>query len=112
MNYEWNFPALEVEKNKDNLLNVIKGVYWVYSVKDNGYEVSIHGAVDLSDPSPASFTPYESVTKQQVQNWVEEVFGQKTLVDMKFNLNELLTQQQTKTKETQTPPWATLENEV
>jgi hypothetical protein len=112
MNYEWNFPALEVVKNKDSLINVIKTAHWVYSVENNGYVASIHGAVDLSDPNPASFTPYENVTKEQVQGWVEEAFGQKTLDDMKFNLNELLAQQQTPTNEVLAPPWAVSENEV
>jgi hypothetical protein len=75
LTYTWGFPALGVTFNEDNLTNVISTVNWTLTAKEDNYVSSVYGSVGLAAPSPATFTPYDEVTEEQVQTWTEDAIN-------------------------------------
>lgn len=69
--FNWGFPQSEVVKSQDGLTNVVIIVHWILAASDEGYEASACGVVPLERvTNPDDFTPFEDLTKQQVEDWV------------------------------------------
>lgn len=104
--YNWEFPTLRVKLSQTNLQNVVYLVDWVYSGKNiAGNQVSSYGQVTVSAPDPAKFTPFEQLTKAQVQGWVENVLGQERIDAMKNSIARQLQEITAPTEAARQSPW-------
>lgn len=90
MNKEWNILKLECKTSENGLTNIVQRIQWNYKVTEtvNGQEYSseISGPLDLPSPSQENFTPFESLTNDQVVLWIESTMG----IDQVNYLNNLL----------------------
>ena len=82
----WEFPVLGVIYNEEGMTNVIQTVNWVMTMTDGGYSASCNGSVILTPPSPASFIPYQNVTKAQVQQWTIDALGESNVASCESRL--------------------------
>ena len=108
MQYEWNFPTLDVrfsvETDEGTLTNVVQTVHWTLGASDGDYSASMYGSVAVGSPDPATFEDYASLTKETVQGWVEAALGEQ--VDtMKETLASQIAAQKNPTGGGLTPPW-------
>jgi hypothetical protein len=77
--YTWSVDLTECYKDRAGFENVIKNVY-VACVATNGTtftkDVSV---VDLAEPDPATFIPFEDVTQEIALDWAFNVMGDEKL---------------------------------
>ena len=103
--YRWEFPTLGVTYSEGTLTNVVSTSYYNLIAEEDGVSVYVSGSINLSAPSPASFTPYDQVTPEQVQAWTEQALGQVKVQIYKEKLAVQLQQKKNPTSGPMTPPW-------
>lgn len=105
INYTWEFPALGVVYNEDNMMNVIQTVNWILYATEDTYSASCYGSVTLATPSPSSFTPYDQVSQAQVQAWTEAALGPEQVQSYKDSLALQIANQKNPKGGDLPPPW-------
>ena len=83
--YSWEFNPLEIIYNQDGMTNVIKTVHWQYIATMGDISKQIINSLELPAPHPASFTPFNSVTKEMVTDWVIDRIGGTGMVQVMQN---------------------------
>jgi len=68
--FGWKIVKLEVEPFIDGLPDVVVGAEWICSAEDKGSRADCNGYVDFPKVNPMSFTQYQSLTEEQVMNWL------------------------------------------
>lgn len=70
MKYQFLFnnESFVCAKSLDGLTNVVQTINWKYGTD----EVSIAGCNGFAAPSPASFTPFDELTDEEVTGWLVE----------------------------------------
>ncbi len=74
MNFEWNVVNLE-RKTADGFVTT---VHYTVSAVDGEFTASTYGTVGYTQEE-GNFTPYESLTKEQVIGWVKDSLGEETV---------------------------------
>lgn len=69
--YTWNITQLETAPSENGLEHVVKFIHWKYHATDGAYTTDIIGIANLDPPDPMAYTPYMSLTKEQVIIWLE-----------------------------------------
>ena len=103
--YSWVFPKLGVTYNEGMLTNVVSTSYFYYIAEENGVRVSWPGSTNLYAPNPASFTPYDQVTEEQVISWTETAIGPEKMQLMRDKLAQQLQAELEPKKGDLNPPW-------
>jgi hypothetical protein len=67
-------------------------VHWTASLEENGETAGAYGSIGLGDPNPASFVPFDQLTKQEVVNWVLGTLGVDQVVNIEESLNNQIQQ--------------------
>lgn len=125
--YDWTISALDVEKQKDGLEDVVITVHWRLRATDDtdGLTAETYGADSLGVPDSDNFTALADLTKEQVVGWLEASFVTTTerpnpddpegdplvstddrLQQIKGGLAANILDQRTPKMETIKPPWA------
>jgi hypothetical protein len=76
--YTWGLQSAPlVAPAVDGLTNVIVAAHWTYDAVDptGKYREHRYGEVQLAAASPASFTPFASVTAAMLYGWIAEALG-------------------------------------
>jgi hypothetical protein len=74
----WDFPQIDTAPSEGDLTFVAKTVHWrctmthATEVNEEGapLSVSAYGTASVGEADPASFTDFDSLTKEQVKGWV------------------------------------------
>ena len=111
MQYEWNFPTLDVrysveipaENGEIILTNVVETVHWTYTATEGDNTASMYGSVAVGSPDPATFTDYSLITKEQVIEWVSAVLN---VEEMQANLASQIEAQKAPQTGGMAPPWS------
>lgn len=74
--YNWIVERLDAYPQKEGFNDVVFTVYWRIIGSDNGYSATISGAQPLELDATGPFTPYASLTPEQVIGWVKDAMGQ------------------------------------
>lgn len=74
--YEWTISALDVEKKKDTLEDIVTTVHWRLQAKDDLDDLTAetYGANSLTAPDSNNFTAFSDLTKEQIVQWLEASF--------------------------------------
>jgi hypothetical protein len=104
--YSWVFPKLGVTYNEGSLANVVSTSYFYLIAEEDGIRVSWPGSTNLYAPNPASFTPYDQVTQEQVIAWTEQALGEAQVERMKAKLATQLEAEKAPKKGDLNPPWS------
>lgn len=82
--YNWEVTILDTAPSLDGLEKVVIGAGWYVEAKDDTpdpVKADLIGYTKFEAASPASFTPYESLTKAQVLKWIWETEDAKQKVE-------------------------------
>jgi hypothetical protein len=78
--YNWEFPTLDAYPTHETVQKAVYNVHWILSATDGeGHTASTYGTQALGAIDPANFTAFESLTKEQVQGWIEAEWGAERL---------------------------------
>ena len=89
--YQWTISALDCAVSKDGLTNVVETIHWRYrGTNENDTTAETYGAQAVGDPNPESFTPFDELTKEIVEQWLEEIIDMEEIQSNIDNqINEL-----------------------
>jgi hypothetical protein len=68
--YNWNFNPLECYPTEAGQTDVVFNVHWQLSATTGSYQAGSIGTQPVGPLGTGSFTPFEELTKEQVQGWV------------------------------------------
>jgi hypothetical protein len=66
--YTWTVTAMDCYPQEDGNTDVVFTVHWTCSGTDGTYNASIYSTCSVPSPT-GSFTPYSSLTQEQVLGW-------------------------------------------
>ena len=105
--FTWTFPTLTAYPSYEGQTDVVFTVHWVLTGTDgNGHSGSVYGTVGVTYAAGSPFTPYASLTEEQVQTWVVDALGEEQVADYKANIDNQISQQVSPTIVDLPPPWA------
>jgi len=80
INYTWTISALDCAVDEEGLQNVVKTIHWRYrGTDDEGFTAEDYGAHPVPSPNPEEFKPYENLTQQIVEGWLESQMDMNSL---------------------------------
>lgn len=104
--YEWYFSDLMVKPQENGLKNVLYIVYWQLKGSDeNGVFGEQRDSCSLPPPVPENFQDYDTLSKAQVENWVETAMGYNTIVSLKQSIAEQIKIQTNPPFVSMSAPW-------
>ena len=73
--YNWNFNPLECYPTESGQTDVVFNVHWQLYATTGSYGASSIGVQRVGPLGTGSFTPFEELTKEQVQGWIVDSMG-------------------------------------
>jgi hypothetical protein len=73
--YNWNFNPLECYPTESGQTDVVFNVHWQLYATTGSYNASSIGVQRVGPLGTGSFTPFEELTKEQVQGWIVDSMG-------------------------------------
>lgn len=81
--YNWVVEQMDCYPTEQSLADVVFCVHYRYQGTevdgDKTYFAEVYGTVNLSAPDPANFTPYNDLTKAQVEGWLSSALNTASL---------------------------------
>ena len=68
--YEINVDGMRTQ-DEEQMPEVVKFVSFSITGTDTAQQFTLHGTMNVGDPDPANFTPYDSLTPEQVEAWID-----------------------------------------
>jgi len=104
--YTWEFPNLAVHPTHEGQTNVVFTAHWILNATDGTHTATVYGTAPINYVPEDTFTPFASLTKAQVQSWVESVLGTEYIGGLKANLDAQIAELVAPTSVNLTPPWS------
>jgi hypothetical protein len=109
--YFWTINPLEAYPTASGESDVVFTAHWqlhaTETVNDVVYNAQSIGTQSLTYTSGSAFTPFEELTLEQVQGWVENAMGEEQVNSMKAGLATNIANQINPPVVTLTSPWLT-----
>ena len=111
VSYFWTINPLEAYPTASGETDVVFTAHWqlhaTETVGETTYTAQSIGTQGLTYTSGSAFTPFEELTLEQVQGWVEGAMGEEQVNNMKASLATNIANQINPPVVTLTSPWLT-----
>lgn len=78
--YSWFIGNLNAKIENDGLENVIQTIHWrLQATDENENVVDVYGSCGLDAPEAESFISFDSLTKAEVEGWLESILDVDSL---------------------------------
>lgn len=84
--YSWLVEQLDCYSTYEDRTDVVFTVHWRLNGTDGTYNGTAYGSVGLSLDAETSFTPYASLTQDQVTGWVRDALGAEQVAALEANV--------------------------
>ena len=75
VNFNWVISQMEC-KNEESLSDVVVTIHWRRNasekIEEKEYFAEVYGSISLKAPKKDQFIPYNELTKEQVEGWLNE----------------------------------------
>jgi hypothetical protein len=109
INYFWTINPLEAYPTAEGETDVVFTAHWqlhaTEEVDEKTYSAQSIGTQSLTYAAGSPFTPFEQLTLEMVQGWVENAMGEEQVNSMKTGLANTLANQINPPSVTLTSPW-------
>ena len=92
--YSWNCRTVDCYPTFDEQSDVVYNVHWRLTAtsdqvdsNDNPYVASVYGTQAISTDDIENFIPFADLTNTIVTGWVEDIWGEDKVAEMKTNLD-------------------------
>lgn len=92
--YSWNCRTVDCYPTFDEQSDVVYNVHWRLTAtsdqvdsNDNPYVASVYGTQAISTDDIENFIPFADLTNTTVTGWVEDIWGEDKVAEMKTNLD-------------------------
>ena len=110
--YNWDVTKLESTSQVGNYSNVVTRVFWtLWGFDEDNNSVPLYGETEINIDSlkvgdlAESWVDYKNLTKEHVENMIEDILGEDEIARLTDNLKIQLEQIQQHKTTTQVPPW-------
>ena len=103
--YNWNFNPLECYPTESGQTDVVFNVHWQLYATTGSYGASSIGVQRVGPLGTGSFTPFEELTKEQVQGWIVDSMGTGSVDAMYTSLASQIENQINPPTVTLPAPW-------
>ena len=109
----WTCNPLEYHVSKDDYSKVVYRVYFVVNAvstttDSNGNPLTgeEQGSVEFDKEDYSGFIAFDSLTHDQVLNWVQDVLGADRVVEIENAVNGIISEKKAATKGVETVTWS------
>ena len=102
----WTISQLECYPEYEGQPDVVTVVHWRLTGTDGEYTGSVYGSIGLTLDPDAPFTPYASLTQDQVIGWVKDALGAEQVAAYEANVAQQIADQINPPVVTPPLPWA------
>lgn len=89
INYTWTVGPFECILDQDGLEKIVTLVHWrLRGTDEDGIWAEIYGTQGVEQPDPEAFTPFTSLSQEQVEGWLEaliDVDSMKSSIDSQID---------------------------
>ena len=101
--FNWSIQSMPAYPQDAGQTNVVFQVNWQCNANDNGYSANTFGSVSVKYTAGSPFTPYASLTQDQVWGWINPMIDRTAV---QANLQALIDTQKTPPVVNQSLPWS------
>ena len=113
MEYKWVISSMDSKLHEGDLDDVVVTVHWRRSLQTNdynpetksGYYADIYGSLTVGPVDPSTFVPYNELTQDNVESWLEAGLVNPTPAEMDAQLAANIELQKNPIEETLPLPW-------
>ena len=91
--YSWVISQLECYPQHEGHSDVVCTIHWRRQATDGIHLADCCGAQTVIFAPGSPFTPYDQLTRQQVESWLENALGETRLGELKVSLDKQLADQ-------------------
>ena len=103
----WVISQLECYPEHEGKTDVVFTIHWRRQATDgDGHTGDIYGSQSVTLDPAAPFTPFDSLTKAQVEGWLEDAIGAERVAELDANLDKQIADQISPPISRPTLPWA------
>lgn len=103
----WNVVQLDCYPQYEGESDVVFTVHWNLTGVDGEYTGYVYGSTGVTLNPDEPFTPYNSLTLDQVIGWVQSALGAEQVAAYEANVAQQISDQQNPPVVTPPLPWAT-----
>ena len=104
--YNWNFNPLTCYTHQDGYDDVVMTVHWQFiGTSGSLYTAQSIGTESFTFNPTVSFTPFDQLTKEIVQGWVEDKMGPERISQLSASVAQQIEDQITPKIVNLSPPW-------
>ena len=104
--YTWVFDPLDVKLSEDGLTNVVYNINWRLIGTDGAFSSDVYGSCGVPAPALDAFTPYDQLTKAQVELWVIQALGIEQVAAYSEGIARNIEMQKNPVNASLSPPWS------
>ncbi len=111
ISYNWNFNPLTCYTHQDGYQDVVMTVHWQFiGTSGSRYTSQVIGTESFAFNPTGSFTPFDQLTKEIVQGWVETKMGPERINQLSSLIAQAIEDQITPKIVDLSPPWIPTES--
>lgn len=103
--YNWTINPLQCYPTASENRDVVFLAHWQLTATSGSYKESVIGVQSINYNQESTFIPFQDLTLEIVQSWVENAMGNDTLQIYKDNLNKKIQEKINPTNITLNAPW-------
>ena len=98
--FSWNCRTVDCYPTFDEQSDVVYNVHWRLTAtsdqvdsNDNPYVASVYGTQAISTDDIENFIPFADLTNTTVTGWIEDIWGEDKVAEIKTNLDNNINDQ-------------------
>ena len=98
--YSWDCRTVDCYPSYDDNTDVVYNVHWRINAtssqldkEDNPYTATVYGTQSLSVDDISDFVPFDDLDNATVVGWVQDVWGEDKVAEMKSGLDSQIADQ-------------------
>lgn len=98
--YSWNCRTVDCYPTFDEKSDVVYNVHWRLTAtsdqvdsNDNPYVADVYGTQAISTDDIENFIPFADLTNTTVTGWIEDIWGEDKVAEIKTNLDNNINDQ-------------------
>lgn len=103
ISYVWKIDALDCKTSECDLTDVIITSHYRITAVDGNYSASAYSTVQMHEPDPNNFIPFEEITQEQAIQWTKDALGAETVAAYEASLEKQIAEQKAPTITTKVP---------
>lgn len=105
--YTWEFPAFDCYPTEASLVDVVFNIHWRCMADDGeGHTATIYNTQAVTHSPEDPFTPFDEITPEQAQAWVQGAMGIDQVTALQEALDQMIANQINPPVVTKPAPWS------